>query len=46
MNGLGIYHDRGEPLRRKLLEAQAQIKTALAELDGIEWPADADYDHL
>lgn len=46
MNGCGIYHNQGIPLRRKLLEAQAQIKTALAELDAIDWPADADYGHF
>ncbi|NHR07387.1 hypothetical protein HA052_19540 [Chromobacterium haemolyticum] len=28
MNGSGIYHDQGDPLRRKLLETQAQIKIA------------------
>lgn len=46
MNGSGIYHDQGDPLRRKLVEAQAQIKIALAGLDEIEWPEDADYDHF
>lgn len=44
MNGCGIYHDRGAPLRRKLLEAQAQIQIALAGLDEVVWPDDADYD--
>ncbi|WP_226034369.1 hypothetical protein [Aquitalea palustris] len=46
MNGCGVYHDQGYPLRRKLLDAQAEIKIALAELDTIEWPTDADYDEL
>lgn len=27
-----------------LLSAQDHIKDALRELDGIDWPADADYD--
>jgi hypothetical protein len=46
LNGCGIYHDQGYPLRRKLLAAQEQIKIALAELDAIDWPEDADYDYF
>lgn len=44
VNGYGIYFDQGEPLRRKLRQAQAQIDLALAELKAIEWPSDSDYD--
>lgn len=45
-NGYGIYHDRGEPLRQKLLAAKLQIDQALAVLKEIDWPTDADYDQV
>lgn len=44
VNGFGIYHDQGVPLRLKLLKAQDSLKRAIAELDAIDWPTDADYD--
>ncbi|MND21785.1 hypothetical protein D3C80_121550 [compost metagenome] len=44
INGYGVYHDKGERLRSMLQKAQSQIAIALAGLDGIRWPTDADYD--
>lgn len=44
-NGYGIYHDRFV-LMNKLLAAQESIKSALQELNEIDWPSDADYDQL
>lgn len=45
VNGCGIFHGPHE-IRRMLLSAQDHIKDALRELDGIDWPADADYDRF
>lgn len=44
INGYGVYHDNGDPLRRSLREAQSQIAIALGALDAIKWPNDDDYD--
>ncbi len=44
INGNGIYHERGQPLRQKLLTARAEIDEALKALDRISWPTDGDYD--
>lgn len=43
-NGCGIYHDQFA-IRNSLLDARAHIDTALAQLDTIDWPTDADYSH-
>lgn len=45
VNGYGIFHDRDE-FRRKLESARANINDALNALNGVDWPADADYDQL
>lgn len=45
VNGYGIFHDQ-YALRRKLETARSSINDALAALDGIDWPTDADYDQL
>ncbi len=43
VNGYGVHHDRHQ-LRYKLLDAQKHIQAALATLDKIDWPYNADYD--
>ncbi|MDH0342072.1 hypothetical protein [Chromobacterium haemolyticum] len=46
VNGYGIFHDRGEPVRQLLLDARQKIDQALSELQAIDWPTNNDYDQV
>ncbi len=45
VNGFGIIHDRSA-FRQRLQTAQMHIAESLDALDGVDWPTNADYDHL
>ena len=44
VNGYGIFHDR-QTVRNDLLGAKAHLDQALATIQQVSWPSDADYDH-
>ena len=45
VNGYGIVSDV-YTLRSRFLEAQNHIKAALEAINDVDWPTNADYDHL
>ncbi len=45
VNGAGIIHDRSA-FRQRLCQARGEIEQALAIMEGVDWPSDADYDAL
>lgn len=45
INGYGVYHDRHH-VRDRIILARARLDEALAKLDKIDWPTNAEYDRL
>lgn len=45
VNGFGVIHDKSA-FRQRLAQAKVEINAALAALEGVEWPSDADYDNF